>query len=70
MRLSLQAMLRRAVEREEFLLYYQPKVHLKTGRISGVEALLRWSNPEHGPIQPYRFIPVLEETGMILDVGK
>ncbi len=69
-RVTLQGMLRRAVEREEFLLHYQPKVHLKTGRISGVEALLRWNSPEQGLIQPYRFIPMLEDTGMIVDVGR
>lgn len=69
-RLSLQAMLRHALEHEEFLLHYQPKIEPKSGRISGVEALLRWKNPQQGLIPPSKFISALEETGMIVDVGK
>jgi diguanylate cyclase (GGDEF)-like protein len=69
-RLSLQTMLRRALEREEFILYYQPKIDLKNGRLSGIEALIRWNSSEMGLVQPFKFIPILEETGMIIDVGK
>lgn len=68
-RLSLQAGLRHAAEREEFFLQYQPKVDLRTGAISGLEALLRWNSAELGPVPPSKFIPVLEETGMIIEVG-
>lgn len=69
-RLSLQTMLRHALEREEFVLYYQPKVDIGSRQVSDVEALIRWNSRELGLIQPGRFIPVLEETGMIIDVGK
>ncbi len=68
-RLELEAALRRAVENEEFILHYQPKVQLKSGRIVGLEALLRWERPGHGLVSPQRFIPVLEETGLIVRVG-
>ncbi|MEZ0315351.1 MAG: putative bifunctional diguanylate cyclase/phosphodiesterase, partial [Methylophilaceae bacterium] len=68
-RLDLENALRKAIENEEFELYYQPKVHLKTGRITGVEALIRWNRPEHGMVSPQFFIPVLEDTGMIVRVG-
>ena len=68
-KLSLETKLRRAIEQEEFLLHYQPKIDLKSGVIVGLEALIRWRDPERGLIAPGRFIPVLEETGMILDVG-
>jgi diguanylate cyclase (GGDEF)-like protein/PAS domain S-box-containing protein len=69
-KLALENRLRRAIEAEEFVLYYQPKVDLKSGRIVGLEALIRWRDPVHGLIAPGRFIPVLEETGLILDVGR
>jgi diguanylate cyclase (GGDEF)-like protein len=68
-RLSLEGHLRRAVEREEFTLHYQPKADLGTGRVTGVEALLRWHRPGHGLVPPDRFISVLEDTGLILPVG-
>lgn len=68
-RLAFESSLRRALEREEFELYYQPQMNLSTGRIVGAEALLRWRHPELGLISPGKFIPVLEETGMILEVG-
>jgi EAL domain-containing protein (putative c-di-GMP-specific phosphodiesterase class I) len=68
-RLSLEGRLRRAVEREEFLLHYQPKVDLNTGEVTGVEALLRWHCPSMGMVRPDRFIAVLEDTGLIVPVG-
>ncbi len=68
-RLSLEGALRRATERKEFLLHFQPKACLRTGAITGVEALLRWHCPGQGLVPPDRFISVLEDTGMILPVG-
>ena len=62
--------LRNAIEKEEFFLYYQPKVDLKTNRIIGAEALLRWYNEELGAVSPDRFIPVSEKTSMIVEIGK
>lgn len=62
--------LKRALHNNEFELYYQPQVHLKSKRIVGVEALLRWRHPELGNISPYEFIPVAENTGMIIPIGK
>lgn len=61
--------LRRALEREEFSLHYQPKINLKTGTISGAEALLRWTHPARGPVSPAQFIPVAEDCGLILPIG-
>jgi diguanylate cyclase (GGDEF)-like protein/PAS domain S-box-containing protein len=68
--LALETKLRRAVERDEFLLHYQPKVDLKTGAIVGLEALIRWRDPESGLVPPGKFIPLLEETGLIREVGR
>ena len=67
--LSLENKLRQALEKEEFVLHYQPKVSLEDRRIVGVEALIRWQSPELGLVPPGRFIPLLEETGLILQVG-
>ena len=58
--------MRGALERKEFLLHYQPKVDLATGEISGFEALLRWQRPGHGLVGPLEFVPVLEETGLVV----
>jgi diguanylate cyclase (GGDEF)-like protein/PAS domain S-box-containing protein len=70
-RLSLEGRLRRALEREQFVLHYEPKIDLNNGRVSGMEALIRWNDPQSGElVQPQRFIPVLEETGLILEVGR
>jgi EAL domain-containing protein (putative c-di-GMP-specific phosphodiesterase class I) len=67
--LRLENRLRGALQRDEFVLHYQPKVDLATGRIAGLEALIRWQDPETGLVPPLRFIPLLEETGLILEVG-
>jgi diguanylate cyclase (GGDEF)-like protein/PAS domain S-box-containing protein len=69
-RLTLESKLRRALEREQFVLHYQPKVSVKTGRIQGLEALIRWNDPEFGLVPPLKFIPLLEENGQILEVGR
>jgi EAL domain-containing protein (putative c-di-GMP-specific phosphodiesterase class I)/CheY-like chemotaxis protein len=69
-RLRLDARLRRALERNEFLLHYQPKADLATGSISGFEALLRWQDPQQGLVSPGQFIPILEDTGLIIPVGE
>jgi diguanylate cyclase (GGDEF)-like protein/PAS domain S-box-containing protein len=68
-RLDLENALRRAIDNHEFVLYLQPKVHIGSGRISGAEALIRWKRPGHGMVSPALFIPILEETGLIVPVG-
>ena len=68
-RLDLEADLRRAIERGEFAVHYQPQLELATGRIAGWEALVRWIHPERGPISPGAFLPVAEETGLIVQIG-
>jgi diguanylate cyclase (GGDEF)-like protein/PAS domain S-box-containing protein len=69
-RQSLEGSLRRALEREEFLLHYQPKVNLHTGAITGVEALIRWQQPERGLVPPAQFVPVAEDCGLIIQIGR
>ena len=68
-KLALENKLRRALEQEQFVLHYQPKVSLATGEVTGAEALIRWQDPETGLVPPYQFIPLLEQTGLILPVG-
>lgn len=68
--LALETDLRHAAVRNEFVLYYQPLVSLESGRIKGVEALIRWNHPHKGLVMPLRFIPLLEETGMIVEIGE
>ena len=68
--LQVEADLRRAIERQEFVLHYQPIISLPTGKITSVEALIRWQNPERGMILPIDFIPLAEETGLIQQIGE
>jgi diguanylate cyclase (GGDEF)-like protein/PAS domain S-box-containing protein len=68
--LSLETRLRKAVQERQFVLHYQPKINLATDEICGLEALIRWNDPETGLVPPMQFIPLLEETGMILEVGR
>jgi diguanylate cyclase (GGDEF)-like protein/PAS domain S-box-containing protein len=69
-RVRMELAMRRALEREEFRLFYQPKADLVTGKICGFEALLRWQHPDKGMVLPGEFIPVLEETGLIVQAGE
>ncbi|MGZ8155004.1 MAG: EAL domain-containing protein [Burkholderiales bacterium] len=69
-RLQLENSLRHALDRGEFCLHYQPKACLHTGEITGVEALLRWERPGHGLVAPAEFVPLLEDTGLIVPVGE
>ncbi|MET0517565.1 MAG: EAL domain-containing protein [Burkholderiaceae bacterium] len=67
---TLENQLRLALERREYVLHYQPKINLVSGRITAAEALIRWNDPHTGLVQPGRFIPILEETGLIHEVGR
>jgi diguanylate cyclase (GGDEF)-like protein len=69
-RLALEAAMRRGLEREEFVLHYQPKVDVRTGRVTGAEALVRWQHPERGLTFPDFFIPLAEQTGLITHLGE
>ncbi|MBA3696019.1 MAG: EAL domain-containing protein [Methylotenera sp.] len=67
--LSLETDLRMAIERKEFVLFYQPQMSVKTGEVTGVEALVRWNHPERGLLTPFNFIEIAEETGLIFSLG-
>jgi diguanylate cyclase (GGDEF)-like protein len=69
-KLTLENQLRQALDNEEYVLHYQPKINLATGLITSAEALIRWNDPRTGLVPPARFIPVLEETGLIYEVGR
>jgi diguanylate cyclase (GGDEF)-like protein len=69
-RQSLEENLRCALEREEFLLHYQPKINLDTGEITGVEALIRWQQPDRGLVPPSQFVPIAEDCGLIVQIGR
>ena len=69
-KLTLENQLRQALDKEEFVLHYQPKVNFESGMVTGAEALIRWNDPRTGLVPPGRFIPILEETGLIYEVGR
>jgi len=69
-RLDLEEALHRALEQNQFELYYQPKIDITTGKITGAEALIRWNDPEKGLIPPFKFIPIAESSGLIIQIGE
>ena len=69
-RITLENSLRKALSNNEFILYYQPQVDMSNDKIIGFEALIRWNNPEFGIISPIKFIPIAEETGLIIEIGE
>ncbi|MEH7076920.1 sensor domain-containing protein [Neobacillus drentensis] len=68
--LELESQLRKALQRQEFILFYQPQINLETNQMVGAEALIRWNHPEKGLIAPYKFIPLAEESGLIIPIGE
>jgi EAL domain-containing protein (putative c-di-GMP-specific phosphodiesterase class I) len=68
-RLALDNQMRHALENEEFILHYQPKVDMAKRRLVGMEALMRWQNPQLGLAPPSKFIPIMQENGLIIEVG-
>lgn len=69
-RVTLESALRHALDRNEFEMYYQPRINLATGHVGGAEALIRWNHPQLGRVPPLQFIPIAEETGFIEDIGR
>jgi EAL domain-containing protein (putative c-di-GMP-specific phosphodiesterase class I) len=69
-RFAMEARMRKALEQEEFILYYQPQMDMESGHIIGVEALIRWQNPEKGLVYPAEFIQIAEESGLIIPIGR
>ena len=69
-RLMMETMLRRALERDEFVLHYQPRIDLATGEIVGAEALIRWQHPERGLVGPPEFMSISEQTGLVIPIGE
>lgn len=69
-KLTLENKLRQALDKEEFVLHYQPKVNIGSGKVTSAEALIRWNDPQTGLVPPGKFIPILEETGLIYEVGR